>query len=199
MENGPDLYYLLQRLQNTPSEFLLPPIVDGAPSNYQGQVSTDAVVNDLLFALGLEANGEEIYKSFRYNHTMANINYLQLVLITSYLFFDPWFTSAGKFGQKIKKLLTDKISDLAAIVEANQFVLDSERREELIRYCLKELNLKPDGESDAHANDRLMSVNSIERKRVIEESKAAQKRAQELREAIARKEAEEAASKWNRE
>ena len=199
MDIGPDLFLLLQRLQNCPSEFLLPPVLDGAPKTYSGQIRTDAVVNDLLFALGLEADGEEIYKSFRYSHTQANINYLQLVLITSYLFYDSWFLSAGTYGKKIKKLLAEKISDLASIVEAKQFVLDSERREELIRFCLKELNLKPAGETDAHANDRLMSVNSIERKRVIEESKAAQKRAQELREAIARREAEEAASKWNRE
>ncbi|HNI89908.1 MAG TPA: hypothetical protein PKX55_17275, partial [Leptospiraceae bacterium] len=73
------------------------------------------------------------------------------------------------------------------------------RREELIRFCLKELDLKPNGETDIHSIDRLTTINSIERQRVIEESKAAQKRAQEIREAIARKEAEEAASKWNRE
>ncbi|MBP7284757.1 MAG: hypothetical protein KBA66_24435 [Leptospiraceae bacterium] len=199
MDNGPDLFQLLQRLQNCPSEFLLPPVLDGAPKTYLGQIHTDAVINDLLFALGFEADGNEIYKSFRFTYTPANQNYLQLVLITSYLFYDSWFLSAGTYGRKVKKLLTEKISDLASIVEANQFVLDSERREELIRFCLKELNLKPSGETDAHANDRLMSVNSIERKRVIEESKAAQKRAQELREAIARQEAEEAASKWNRE
>ncbi|MBK6607158.1 MAG: hypothetical protein IPG24_17185 [Leptospiraceae bacterium] len=61
------------------------------------------------------------------------------------------------------------------------------------------IKLKTKGETDNHALDRLTTVNSIERQRLIEESKAAQKRAQELREAIARQEAEEAASKWNRE
>jgi hypothetical protein len=84
-------------------------------------------------------------------------------------------------------------------VKADQFVLDSERREELVRYCLKMLNLKPSGETDIQAKDRLTTINSIERQKVIEQSKAAQKRTQEIRDAIAKKEAEEAASKWNRE
>lgn len=199
MENGPDLYHLLQRLQNCPSEFLMPPILENSPSDYNGIIHTDAIVNDLLFALGHEADGIEIQKSFRYTYTAANKNYLQLVLITSHLLFDSYFCFAERFGKKVKAILIEKIIDLAAIVEATQFVFDSERREELVRFCLMNLDLKPSGETETHANDRLISINSIERKRVIEESKAAQKRAQELREALARKEAEEAASKWNRE
>lgn len=199
MQDGPDLYYLLQRLQNCPGEFLLPPILESSPKTYKGEIFTNAVVNDLLVALEDDPNPLDIEKSFRYKYSEENKNYLQLVLITSHLLYDGWFQSTGKLGQLVKKLLTEELQALASLVEAKQFVFDSERREELIRFCLKKLNLKPKGESEVHANDRLMSINSIERKRVIEESKAAQKRAQELREAIARQEAEEAASKWNRE
>ncbi len=199
MQDGPDLYYLLQRLQNCPGEFLLPPILESSPKTYKGEIFTNAVVNDLLVALEDDPNPLDIEKSIRYKYSEENKNYLQLVLITSHLLYDGWFQSTGKLGQLVKKLLTEELQALASLVEAKQFVFDSERREELIRFCLKKLNLKPKGESEVHANDRLMSINSIERKRVIEESKAAQKRAQELREAIARQEAEEAASKWNRE
>lgn len=199
MQDGPDLYYLLQRLQNCPGEFLLPPILESPPKTYKGEIYTTAVVNDLLVALADDPKPLDIDKSFRYKYSEENKNYLQLVLITSHLLYDFWFQSNGKFGIFVKKLLTEELQALASLVEAKQFVFDSERREELIRFCLKKLNLKPKGESEIHSNDRLMSINSIERKRVIEESKAAQKRAQELREAIARQEAEEAASKWNRE
>lgn len=199
MDNGPDLFYLLQRLQNCPEEFFRLPVLLSSPKNYAGEIYVGAIVNDLLFDLGVSEDPRKIYESFQMKHSTQNQNYLQLVIITSYLLEAPWFTSAKKFGNQAKELLGVKLKNLAGVVEAKEFVLDSERREELVRFCLKELNLKPKGETDNHALDRLTTVNSIERQRLIEESKAAQKRAQELREAIARQEAEEAASKWNRE
>lgn len=199
MDNGPDLFYLLQRLQNCPNEFLLSPILLNPPKNYKGEIQTASVVNDLLLELGLIEDPKIIYNALQLKHSAENANYLQLLLITSYLIGDIWFIQPKKYGLKTKELFLNKLKPLALLIEAKQFVLDSERREELIRFCLKELNLKPNGESDTHASDRLTTINSIERQRLIEESKAAQKRAQELREAIARQEAEEAASKWNRE
>jgi hypothetical protein len=199
MDNGPDLFYLLQRLQSCPNEFLLSPILLSQPKNYKGEIQTASVVNDLLLDLGLSEDPKIIFNTLQLKHSAENANYLQLVLITSYLIGDNWFLQSKKYGLKVKELFQNKLKPLALLVEAKQFVLDSERREELVRFCLKELNLKPNGESETHANDRLTTINSIERQKLIEESKAAQKRAQELREAIARQEAEEAASKWNRE
>lgn len=199
MDNGPELFYLLQRLQSCPNEFLLSPILLSQPKNYKGEIQTASVVNDLLLDLGLSEDPKIIFNTLQLKHSAENANYLQLVLITSYLIGDSWFLQSKKFGLKAKELFLNKLKPLALLVEAKQFVLDSERREELVRFCLKELNLKPNGESETHANDRLTTINSIERQKLIEESKAAQKRAQELREAIARQEAEEAASKWNRE
>jgi hypothetical protein len=199
MDNGPDLFYLLQRLQSCPNEFLLSPILLSQPKNYKGEIQTASVVNDLLLDLGLSEDPKIIFNTLQLKHSAENANYLQLVLITSYLIGDNWFLQSKKYGLKVKELFLNKLKPLALLVEAKQFVLDSERREELVRFCLKELNLKPNGESETHANDRLTTINSIERQKLIEESKAAQKRAQELREAIARQEAEEAASKWNRE
>ena len=199
MENGPDLFYLLQRLKSCPNEFLLSPILLNPPKNYKGEIQTASLVNDLLLDLGLSEDPKIIFNTLQLKHSAENVNYLQLVLIASFLIGDNWFLQSKKFGLKAKELFLNKLKPLALLVEAKQFVLDSERREELVRFCLKELNLKPNGESETHANDRLTTINSIERQKLIEESKAAQRRAQELREAIARREAEEAASKWNRE
>lgn len=51
-------------------------------------------------------------------HSAQNQNYLQLVLISSYLLGDSWFTSANKFGNQTKELLGVKLKDLANVVEA---------------------------------------------------------------------------------
>lgn len=199
MDNGPDLYSLLLRLQNCPAEFLKEPILQAPPKTYKGNILVSAIVNDLLLDMGFETNPKNLFDSFKLKYSEANLNYLQVVLVASYLYHDDWFIQDDRYAEKIKNVLTNKLREISSIVNAKDFVMDSERREELIRFCLKEINLKPKGESDNHAIDRLTTLNSIERQRVIEESKAAQKRAQEIREAIARKEAEEAASKWNRE
>jgi hypothetical protein len=91
------------------------------------------------------------------------------------------------------------LKNLANTVEAREFVQDMERREELIRVCLHALKLYLEGENRSLARDRLNALDSIERKRLMAKSRAAQERARKLREAMARQKAEEAASKMYRE
>jgi hypothetical protein len=76
---------------------------------------------------------------------------------------------------------------------------DPDRREELVRLCLKGLGLIPQGESAAQAADRLTTLDSVERDRVIRETRQAEARAREIREAMARKRAEEAAARYSPE
>jgi len=59
--------------------------------------------------------------------------------------------------------------------------------------------VRPAGETAAQAQDRLAAVSSGERLRVIEAARLAEERAREIREALARKAAQEAADKWTRE
>jgi hypothetical protein len=76
---------------------------------------------------------------------------------------------------------------------------DAERREELARLTLARLGLRPAGESAAQAQDRFTSISSIERARILKASQQAEQRARALREALAKKAAEESADKWTRE
>ncbi len=76
---------------------------------------------------------------------------------------------------------------------------DPDRREELSRLCLRALNLRPAGETAAQAQDRLTTLNTVERQHVIAAARAAEERARQIREAMAKQAAEEAADKWSRE
>lgn len=76
---------------------------------------------------------------------------------------------------------------------------DEDQREELIRLTLNGLRLKPQGETDHQAHDRLLSVSSSERARVIAAARAADERATAIRHALAEKRAHEAADKYTRE
>jgi len=113
---------------------------------------------------------------------------------------DPWFKGRKDLADRLLALPgSRRLKALSAAVDAEEFRSDGERREELARLCLALLGLRPEGENEAAAIDRLAAVDSVERARLVELSRKAQERARELREAMERAAAEEAASKMSRE
>jgi hypothetical protein len=92
---------------------------------------------------------------------------------------------------------------------ARSFYTDPDHREELARTVLARLGYRPAVETPAQAQDRLVSVSTAERQRVVNaarsvekrarETRDAEKRAREVRAALARKAAEESADKWSRD
>jgi len=99
------------------------------------------------------------------------------------------------------ELLREALEPLAALIDAERFVADPERREELVRLLLSRLDLRPAGESEYQAADRLKSLDSVERDRLIRDAKAREERekAKRLRQKMASRQAREAAAKANRE
>jgi hypothetical protein len=99
----------------------------------------------------------------------------------------------------LANLLERGASELAQHTAVRKFLEDAERREELCRFALSRLELVPQGETEAQAADRLTSLSASERARVLAASRAAEERARAIREALAKKAAEESADKWTRE
>lgn len=91
------------------------------------------------------------------------------------------------------------VKELAPQVSPALFLKDPERREEIIRLVMAAMNLRVEGETEGASQERRESLDSLARARILQESRAAQQRAQAIREALARKEAKEAASKYTRE
>ncbi|MCA9536854.1 MAG: hypothetical protein KC593_24395, partial [Myxococcales bacterium] len=93
--------------------------------------------------------------------------------------------------------------DVLTVVAARQFVTDSDRREELVRLTLHNLELAPADEASADAEDRLSALDSMRRVRLLQEARAAEdarrKREAELAAELARKRAEEQAARYDRE
>lgn len=208
--SGPLLQQLTRRLAETPPELLSDPAVGGKPG-----VETGAVVGDVLRGLGL-LNPQSRWLAEL--HPMAadkkQVNQLRVMLIAAWLLADPWFR--GKAGANSLAadaqnwLYGGSIAELAALTGADAFVKDDDRREELARLCLKALGLVPQGEEPAQAQDRLESISSVERQRVIAASRRVQdearkrraaeaERERKVREEMAKKAAEEAAAKGTRE
>jgi len=189
---GPPLPALLQRVAETPKDFRAEPRIRAA-----GEVHVDAVVGDLLASLGAEV-GTGALERFG-GKGPADRNLLAVVLLLCWVLADPWFVSAAPTKTELLTLLGETASELAATTSARKFVEDPDRREELVRVTLAAIGCRPAGESEAQAEDRLTSLSSAERARVVEAARAAELRARQIREALRKKAAEESADKYTRE
>lgn len=187
---GPPLERLTHRLAETPAEFLEEPRIGGF-----GTVSVAALVGDLLGG-GADAG---MLDRFTGSDPKADRNRMALAAIAVWLLADEWFETAAPAAGDMLALLDGTVAELAAGTAAHGFTSDPDRREELARLALKELGYRPEGESEAQATDRLSAVSGVERARLLNASREAEERARLVREALARKAAEESADKWTRE
>lgn len=190
---GPLLERLTHRLAETPVEFLAEPRIGRA-----GAVSVAALVNDLLHQHGARAPEAELAR-FNGATASADRNRLALVMIGVWLLADEWFLEQKLAQAPLLEVFAEALPELALASPAHQFVNDADRREELARIVLARLDYRPSGETVEQAVDRLSSISGTERKRLLAASRAAEQRARQIREALARKAAEESADKWSRE
>lgn len=190
---GPALETLTRRLAETPPDFLDEPASDPAAATVEA-----ALVNDLLGALGARATAVQL-AHFHRSADKSQRNRLTLVRIAVWLLYDPWFMTQQLLPDVVFRLLDETVAELAASSAADSFAFDSDRREELARVVLARLDYRPAHETLAQATDRLSGISGTERRRLLEASREAERRARAIREALVKKAAEESADKWTRE
>ncbi|HYM59666.1 MAG TPA: hypothetical protein VEZ11_02100 [Thermoanaerobaculia bacterium] len=188
-EEGPAIEALTHRLAETPAEFLEKPRALG------GRIDVQAVAGDLLFDLGGEVPADRL-TPFGGREPRRSA----LVLIASWLLHDAWFLERKTFAAAAYDFLrSDALDEIVKSVDPRRFVSDPDRREELARLALRALGLRPAGESEPQAADRLATLDTVGRERILRDTRAAQQRVREIQEAMRKKAAEEAASVYGRE
>lgn len=197
---GPPLETLTRRLAETPEDFLAEPRVGDT-----GTVHVDAVVHDLLSRLGnpLPARSARGVTSPGGDPRTDRPRFA-LTLLLCWLLDDDWFhrttPRSGAATAGALRLLGEETIELAAGGSpVARFHTDPDRREELARLALARFGARPAGETVAQAQDRLTALSSVERSRVLRASRAAEERARAVREALAKKAAQESADKDTRE
>ena len=189
---GPPLATLLRRIVDTPPDFLAEPKVGD-----QGVVHVDAVAGDVVALLGAPVPRGLLTCFVTTNR--GKRNRLSIALLACWICADPWLRVASVKAEELLRALDAVSSDLAPHAPAKSFHTDPERREELARTMLARLDLRPEGEREAQARDRLLSVSAAERKRLVSATRGAAERVRAIREALARKAAEDSADKMWRE
>ena len=194
------LQELMRWMTEMPSAFRTQP--ESLP---EGRTRVRAVVGDLFETLLSERPSSELLDAFNPTDTgSAERNRLRWVLAASHLLWHPAFrdapsASAEVVRPRLERLFVQELATLASVVSFDALDQDEERREELIRRATTALGLSLAGESPNEAADRLKQVDSVERRRVLVAAAARERRARQVREAMAKKAAEEAAAKVSRE
>jgi hypothetical protein len=197
-DTGPQLESLLRHLSECPSEFWETCQQKG------GAVQIAAIICD-HFRPDLVIDSSPFVRRLLSNNPIrAEVKrHYALLAISVWLLRHPWFRQQSKPSQQTDMarlawdwLQSHSLRDLSQILSADQFVADPDRREELARACLAALNYRPSGETQSQADDRRTTLDSVERKRVLEATAAAERRAREVREAMAKKKALESASRY---
>ncbi|NDD28535.1 MAG: hypothetical protein EB084_09760 [Proteobacteria bacterium] len=199
---GPSIEALLRHIAECPADFLGEPMdVDG-----RGEVHVGAVVSDLLSALGgrmltpMESNRFCLQQS----SDKKQRNRLRCALVAAHALAFFRGRSAPGFdpraaAENVRGFMLDGLDDFAPHVNASQLVADADRREETARTMLRALGLRPRGETVAVAQDRLTTMSSAERQRVLRESRAADERNRKVLEEARRKAEAEAAATYSGE
>lgn len=192
-QEGCELSRLTRRISETPREFL-----DEPRLGHHGTVAVSAVVGDLCRWHGVYPGVTDL-DAFATGTPKADRNRLRVSLLLSWVLADDWFRSLDLRSTPLIQLLLQGATELSEHVAVEKLVSDPERREELARFCLARLGFRPRGETRAQAEDRLGSLSAVERARVLRASRDAEARARAVREALAKKAAEESADKYTRE
>lgn len=189
---GPPLESLLRRVLDTPPEFLAEPRV-----GTRGVVHVDAVAADVARRIGgpLPMRALAPFASTDSDRRER----LALALLLCWMIADDWFLRARIASVDLLHALDATAAALSPYANARAFHADPDRREELARALLANLDCRPAGESPAQAHDRLTSVSAAERERAVNAARGATARARKIREALAKKAAEESADKMWRE
>ncbi len=182
----------------------LPPTLRAHDAASLERVSVRAVVHDLcetlLSARAAGAVDDDLLAAMEASPTDANaVNRLALTLRLCWLLWNPGLRAHGADAKQLRRLLVVEVAELASVVRVTDLDQEAERREELVRRGLRALGLRPGGETEAQARERLGQVDSVEAFRIIREAEERERRAREVREELARKAAAEAAAKISRE
>jgi hypothetical protein len=188
---GPELAALLHRLAECPPEFLE---VEAA-GDAEG-IDVAAIVCDHMRRVSPGEVPEQQSKLLS-QIGRGPVERLAAIAIACWLLHDEWFFARPELAPAMWRLLVSKeLAQLTRHVRPERIVADADRREEFTRLCLQGLGLRPRGDSIEQALDRLTTLDSAERARVLRATAAAERRAREVREAMVRQRALESASRY---
>ncbi|MBM3966291.1 MAG: hypothetical protein FJ308_14690 [Planctomycetes bacterium] len=193
---GPSLDSLIHRLGECPPEFL-----ELTMEESRGTEILIAILGDTFMEYG-EHNPwqaeDPFHDQLRHKPTDASVRrHRGLLGVIAWLLFDEWFQQNASMASRAWPWMRgEEVLELSQLVRPELFTSDMDRREELVRVLLASMDVRPAGETIEQSRDRMATLDSVERSKVVQATKAAERRAREIRKAMAQKAALESASRY---
>lgn len=189
-----NLFELLTHLMACPDLFL-------KPSSFlkSGGLNSIALLSDTyrfimgdLFQKKYLLNDDKLLKNLDENHWGA-------IHISIWLLSHKNFAYQPEVAEHLNQFWFDELKLASNFVPFKNWIDDEERAEEMVRLLLNCCEIIPESESAEEAADKLESISSADRQKVLAESNAANERIMKIKREMAEKKAREAANTYSRE
>ena len=126
-------------------------------------------------------------------------NHWRTIHISTWLLYHPDFRNTPYLENKLYHFWFEELRNASVYVKSKDWIADDERAEEMVRLLLNCCEIVPYGENNEEAADKLSSINSADRHKVLKQSYEAHERIMNIQREMAEKKAREAANTYGRE
>ncbi len=189
-----DVFELVTHLRKCPDAYLLSSdffLADGINSIALVYDTYKVVTNDFL-RNEFKVPSHSDLKSVDDNHWRS-------IHIAAWLLSHQDFINTPAIEDKLYNFWFVELPLASEYVKFNEWISDDERAEEMVRLLLNCCEIVPNGENYDEAADKLSSLSSAERHKVLKQSYEAHERIMSIKKAMAEKAAREAANTYGRE
>lgn len=189
-----DVFELVTHLRKCPDIYLEPSsLIENEGLNSIALVCDTyrIVCNDFL--------KKEFKKPSDFNLAYIGDNHWRAIHISIWLLSHRNFINSALIEDKLYNFWFEELSEASLYVKFKEWISDDERAEEMVRLLLDCCEIIPDGENQDEAADKLSSLSSTDRQKVLKQSYEAHERIMNIKREIAEKKAREAANTYGRE
>lgn len=189
-----DVFELVTHLRKCPDIYLEPSsLIENEGLNSIALVCDTyrIVCNDFL--------KKEFKKPSDFNLAYIGDNHWRAIHISIWLLSHRNFINSALIEDKLYNFWFEELSEASLYVKFKEWISDDERAEEMVRLLLDCCEIIPDGENQDEAADKLSSLSSADRQKVLKQSYEAHERIMNIKREMAEKKAREAANTYGRE
>ena len=142
---------------------------------------------------------KEFKKPSDFNLAYIGDNHWRAIHISIWLLSHRNFINSAFIEEKLFNFWFEELSEASLYVKFKEWISDEERAEEMVRLLLHCCGITPEGENQDEAADKLSSLSSADRQKVLKQSYEAHERIMKIKKEMAEKKAREAANTYGRE
>ncbi|KAF2506937.1 hypothetical protein EYY60_20705 [Flavobacterium zhairuonense] len=189
-----DVFELVAHLRKCPDSYL-------RSSDFfeEGGLNSLALIADTYRIVSNNFLKKDFKNPSNFDLKLVDDNHWRAIHISTWLLCHPDFVNNPQIENKLHQFWFEELLKTTVYVKHNEWISDDERAEEMVRLLLYCCEIIPYGENHNEAADKLSSINSEERYRVLKESYEAHERIMRIQREMAEQKAREAANVYGRE